>query len=147
MKNHIVKLKKKEREYLREIIRGKVSSARSRTNAQILLKSDESKDGPGWKDARIAEAFEVGLRTVERVRRRFVEDGIKIALKGHESPRIYERKLDGEGEAQLIALACSEPPEGRSCWTLKLLGGRLVALDVVDSISTNTVQRTLKKMN
>ena len=147
MKKYRVRLKKREVEYLEETIRSRSISARKRKNAQILLKSNESKGGPGWRDEKICEAFDAGVRTVERVRRRFVESGMEIALKGEESSRVYERKLDGDGEAQLIALACSEAPEGRSTWTMKLLGERLVALEVVNSISENTILRTLKKMN
>lgn len=147
MKKYIVKLKKKEKETLRKIIKSKKSSPRNRKNAQILLKSDESKKGAGWPDAKIAESFDAGIRTIERVRQRFVEYGLEVALNGKESTRVYRRRLDGDAEAQLTVLACSEAPEGQARWTLKLLGERLVELEVVDSIARETIRQTLKKTN
>src|SRR5690349_14125085 len=115
-------------------------------HAQILLKADEADGGPAWPDERIAEAFEAGTTTVERVRRRFVEEGLASALSPYRGgKRIYERKLDGAQEAHLIALACSAPPEGRARWTLRLLAQRMVELAYVDTLSYETVRQTLKK--
>jgi transposase len=110
----------------------------------MLLKADQSKQGPRWRDKQIAEAFGAHLTTVERLRKRFVEEGLQVALERHKRHN-YSRKLDGDAEAQLIAIACSEPPEGRNEWTLRLLADRLVELSVVDSISHMTVKRTLEK--
>jgi transposase len=118
--------------------KGKVA-ARKLTRAHLLLQADA-----GGMDAAIAAALHVGIATVERVRKRFVEEGLEAAL--HERPRPGgQRKLDGKQEAFLIALACSTPPEGRTCWTMQLLADRLIELRVVDAISDETVRRTLKK--
>ena len=121
-------------------------SARTLTRARILLKADQAAGGPAWEDAKIAEALGCGVRTIERVRQRFVEQGLEAALshKPQERPS-RERRLDGAAEARLIALACSQPPEGRARWTLKLLADKLVELEVVESVSDETVRRVLKK--
>ena len=116
-------------------------------HARILLKADQSPDGPGWRDEDIAEAFEVGESTVQRTRQKWVEEGMEVALSGRPSKQIYQRRLDGKAEAHLIALACGPAPEGRSRWTLELLGDKLVQLKVVDKVSATTVRMTLKKMN
>ena len=147
MKKYIVTLSEEERERLQEMLcRGK-TAARQLMHARILLKADASPGGPDWHDDTIAEALEVGRVTVERVRKRFVEEGLDAVLDRRPSRRQYPRKLDGEGEAHLVALACQKPPEGRSRWTLRLLADRMVALEYVDQISYQTVRRTLKKTN
>jgi transposase len=122
------------------------AAALKRAHARILLKADAGAGGPAWVDTRIAEALEVSVPTVERVRQRFVEQGLEAALgrKRQERPS-RERKLDGRAEARLIALACSAPPEGRAEWTMQLLADRLVELRVVESICDETVRRALKK--
>ena len=102
--------------------------------------------GENWTDVRIAEAYNCQFNTVFSVRKRFVEEGFERAL-GRKNRNNYERKLDGEQEAQLIALACSKPPEGYSRWTMVLLADRMVALEILDNVSASTVQRTLKKTN
>ena len=112
----------------------------------MLLKTDQGKQGPSWPDSEIAEVFGAHVTTVERLRKRFVEQGLESALERNNRTN-YFRKLDGDAEARLIAVACSEPPAGRSEWSLRLLSDRLVELSVVDSISYMTVSRTLKKMN
>ena len=114
--------------------------------ARILLKADAADGGPAWPDWRIADALEVSTDTVERVRQRFVEQGLDAALdrKQRERPP-REVKLDGRAEARLIALACSTPPDGRAVWTMQLLADKLVELEVVDSISDETVRLALKK--
>jgi len=114
-------------------------------HARILLKADVGAGGPGWDDARIAEAVECGTSTVYRVRQAFVERGLDAALLRKKPTGRQFRKLDGAQEAQLIALACGAPPEGRVHWTLRLLADRLVALEVVDTISPECVRMTLKK--
>ena len=136
-----------ERQQLSAMIRKGKASARKRLHAQVLLKADEASPQGNWKDQDIAQALEIGIRTVERVRQCCVEEGLEAALIGRPSRRRYHRVLDGKGEAQLIALACGPAPQGRRRWTLKLLSERLVELEVVEQISTNTVGRTLKKMN
>ena len=135
-----------ERDELERLLARGKADVRKIKHAQILLKADEAEGGPGWPDQRIAEALEVGIATVERVRRRFVEEGLASALSPYRGgKRIYERKLDGEQEAQLIALACSPPPEGRARWTLRLLAQHMVELAYVGTLSYETVRQTLKK--
>jgi len=145
-KKYIVRLSEEERQQLRALIsKGKAAAYKIR-HASILLKADA--DGPGWEDGRIAKAFACHLNTVENVRRRCVLEGLEAALERKKQARPRrEKKLDGEGEARLIALACSEPPKGRDRWTLELLANELVRLKVVDSICGQTVRRTLKKTN
>jgi transposase len=134
-----------ERAALRTLIGQGVAPARTLAHARILLKADRGEAGPGWTDAAIAGALEVGLSTVARVRQRYVEEGLEAALARKGPDRVYARKLDGAAEARLLALACGTPPDGRARWTLKLLAERLVALEVVDGISYETVRRTLKQ--
>jgi hypothetical protein len=142
-----VYLSESERTALSALIRQTKLARRKQLHARILLKADESSLGPSWKDCDIAWALEVGRCTVERVRQAFVEEGFQVALQGRPSPRIYQRKLDGDGEAKLIALACAKPPQGCVSWTLELLSNKLVELKVVESISQTAVRDTLKKMN
>lgn len=145
-KKYIVRLNQEERETLTKLVRGGKAAARKIARARVLLKADAGTDGPGWTDQRIAETLEVGVRTVENLRRRCVEEGLEAAVSDKPRPdRPWQRKLDGVGEAKLIALSCSDPPAGRTRWTLELLGDALVALKVTDSISYETVRRTLKK--
>jgi transposase len=145
-KRYRVTLDVQERGLLEQLLSKGKADVRRLKHAQILLKADESKKGPGWSDARIAEAVGCGTATVERVRQRFVEDGFQLALSPYRSARReYRPKLDGEQEARLITLACSQPPDGRGCWTLRLLADAMVELEVVDSLSHETVRQTLKK--
>jgi transposase len=123
---------------------GKASAHRQR-HARILLKADEDSPGRALTDQQIAEALEVGVRSVERVRRIFVEQGLQAALEPKKRERVYERKLDGPSEARLIAMACGRPPEGRARWTLRLLADALVELEIVEAISHEAVRQTLKK--
>jgi transposase len=144
-KIHIVTLTAAERSSLQALTaKGKVA-ARKRIHAQILLKADAGPEGDGWKDEQIAEAFDVGRCTVERARRRFVEEGLEAALTRKPQENRIPRKIDGTLEAHLIAMACGKPPEGRARWTLRLLADRMVALDLVDTVSHETVRQTLKK--
>ncbi len=145
-KKYIVRLSQEERETLMKLVRGGKAAARKITRARMLLKADAGTGGPGWTDQRIAETLEVGVRTVENLRRRGVEEGLEAAVVDRPRPdRPWQRKLDGVGEAKLIALSRSTPPSGRTRWSLELLGDALVALKVTDSISYETVRRTLKK--
>ena len=146
MKKYVVTLTGEERQELQALIRSGKASALKLARARILLKADAAAGGPDWPDGRIAEALEVGLATVARVRQRFVELGVAAALERRKQARpSRERTLDGRAEAKLIALACSAPPRGRTAWTLQLLADRLVELRVVDAVSDETVRRTLKK--
>jgi len=146
MKKYRVTLTADEREQLSELIATGKAAAQKLIHARILLKADQAKGGPGWPDLRVAEALDVSVATVERVRQRFVEQGLEPALvrKKQDQPS-RQRKLDGAGEARLIALACSAPPKGRVAWTLELLADRLVELKVVDSICPETVRQALQK--
>jgi transposase len=144
-KHYVVTLTAAERSSLQALIaKGKVA-ARKRLHAQILLKADAGPEGAGWKDQQIADAFDVGRCTVERLRQRFVEQGLEAALVRKPQQNRIPRKIDGAAEAHLIAAACGKPPAGRKGWTLRLLADRLVELELVDSISYETVRRTLKK--
>ena len=145
-KKYRVTLTRAEREELERLrARGK-ADVRKIKHAHIRLKADEAESGPAWPDARIAEAFEAGITTVERVRQRFVEEGFASALSPYRGgKRLYERKLDGAQEAHLIALACSAPPVGQARWTLRLLAQHMVELAYVDTLSYETVRQTLKK--
>jgi transposase len=140
-----VRLEASERELLEAVIRKDQCAAHKQRHARILLKADENAPGGALSDQRIAEAVHVGTATVQRVRRIFVEHGLECALQRRDPDRFYERKLDAKGEAQLIALACEEPPDGRAKWTLQLLADKLVELNVVDSIGREAVRMTLKK--
>jgi len=143
-KRYVVRLTEAERQELETLVNTGKAAAYRIKHANILLKADA--DGPGWTDGQIADAFGCHARTVENVRRRLVLEGMKPALerkKRAHPPR--EKIVDGEAEARLIAIACGEPPEGRARWTLELLADKLVELNVVESISYQTVRRTLKK--
>jgi transposase len=145
-KKYVVELSAEERESLEALLRKGTAAALVLTRARILLKANQGGHGPAWDDARIAEALDVGLRTVSRVRERLVERGFAAALTRREqtTPRT-PRKLDGAAEAKLVALACSKAPEGRVEWTMQLLADKLVELKIVDAVSDETVRRTLKK--
>ncbi len=142
---YVVRLCPEERASLEALVKTGKGAADRRLRAQILLKADVGEGGPGWADARIAEAFEVGLSTVHRLRQRLVEDGLDAVLVRKPSPQPRLLKLDGEKEARLIAIACAKAPEGRARWTMQLLADRLVELKVVDRICDETVRRVLKK--
>ena len=146
-KKYRVTLTAGEREELGSLLARGKADVRRLKHAQILLKADQAEGGPAWPDTRIAEALNVGITTVERIRQRFVEEGLASALSPYRGgKRIYSRKLDGAQEAYLVALACSKPPEGRGRWTLRLLARRMVELAHVDALSHETVRQTLKKM-
>jgi transposase len=144
-KRYRVTLTPEEREELGRLISRGKADARKLAHARVLLQADEAAGGPGWIDRDIAAALQVSVRTIERVRQRFVEQGLAAALRPKPSPRLYARKLDGEREAHLLALACSKPPEGKRRWALRLLAARMVELRYVDALSHETVRQTLKK--
>jgi transposase len=143
-KKYVVRLTDQERGQLETLVRRGRAHARKLLYARILLKADS--DGPDqWTDERIAEAFEVSTATVARERRRFCEDGLEIALLPKKPGRPRRRVLDGRAEAHLIALSCSDPPEGRERWSMRLLAEKMVELGHVEALSHESVRRTLKK--
>jgi hypothetical protein len=146
MKKYIVTLTEDERLSLSALVSSGKAAAKRITHARILLKADAADGGPAWRDVDIALALDVSVCTVERVRERFVEQGLEAALSRKPQDRLSRLPVfDGDAEARLIALACSQPPEGRARWTLRLLADRLVELDVVEAVSHETVRRTLQK--
>ena len=148
MKKYIVTLSAEERQSLYDLIAVGKAAAQKLAHARILLKAEAAPAGPGWHDLQIAEALDVGLSTVARVRQRLVEQGLDAALSRKPQDRPSRpRKLDGAAEARLIALACSPPPVGQADWTLRLLADRLVELEVIDAVSHETVRTLLKKTN
>jgi len=140
-------LSQTERDDLKRLIAAGTAPARKLTHARILLKADQSPEGPSWVDERVAEAVETSQPTVSRVRKQYFEEGVEAAINRRAPNRLYHRKLDGEQEARLVALACGEPPEGRARWSLRLLADKLVELEIVEEVSYQTVRRTLKKTN
>ena len=147
-KRYIVRLSREERQEVLRMVRVGKAAAYKLLWARILLKVDEGEEGAGLSDEKTAEALETSRRTVERVRRRLVEEGLEAALtrKKRETPP-RQPVLDGKGEAHLVAICCSQPPQGRNRWTLQLLADKLVELQVVESVSKDTVHRRLKKTN
>jgi transposase len=143
----IVRLTEEERLQLETLVRKGKASALTIARARILLKADQGDSGDGWTDAQVAEALDVAPKTVFNVRQRWVEEGLEAALsrKKQECPS-RARRLDGEAEAKLLATCRGPAPKGRARWTLRLLADKLVELEAVDSISPETVRRTLKKM-
>jgi transposase len=146
-KKYPVILSDTERVQLKNLIAAGTAPARKLTHARILLKADQSPEGPAWVDEQVAEAVEVSQPTVSRVRKQYFEEGMEAALNRRPPNREYHRKLDGKQEAPLVALACSKPPQRQARWSLRLLADRMVELEVVEDISYQTVRRTLKKTN
>ncbi len=147
IKRYRVTLAGEERQDLQKMVSVGKAAARKLVRARILLLADQAEDGPAKSDPEIAAALGCGRATVERVRQQFVEEGLETVLQPKPSTRIPARKMDGRVEAHLIALACGAPPAGRARWTLRLLGDRLVDLGHLESVSHETVRRTLKKTN
>ncbi len=145
-KKYVVKLTADERERFERIVRTGKSAVWKILRTQALLKLDQGVDGPRWGDQRIAEAFGMSVRSVEHWRKQAVEEGPDSLLKRKSSPRPQALKLDGQGQARLAALACSQAPDDHASWTLALLAQNLVELRIVESISRETVRRELKKM-
>jgi hypothetical protein len=143
-KKYVVRLSDEERAVCQDIIKNLKGSSQKFRRAQILLQADAA--GPNWPDVQIAAAYHCRVQTIENVRKRLVTEGFELALNGKKRPEPPTPcKLDGEAEAQLIALRLGKPPAGYGHWTLQLLADELVALEVVESISHETVRKTLKK--
>jgi hypothetical protein len=143
----VVELTADARTRLHSLVTTGSSTAHANIHARILLKADTGPDGPGWTDAMIASALDVGLSTVARVRQTFVQAGLDAVLQRKPTRRSYPRARDGAGEAHLVALTCSTPPEGAGKWRLRLLADRMVELGYVETISHETVRQTLQKTN
>jgi transposase len=144
-KKHIVSLNDDDRARLHRLLTSGTSRSADQAHARILLKADQGARGPSWTDQRIAEALDVSVPTVERVRKRFAEEGLEAALARRAPRREYTRRLDGQAEAHLVALSCSPPPAGRRHWTFKLLADKMVELRFVDGVSYETVRRVMKR--
>ena len=146
-KKYIVSITSEERQMLEQLTKKGFAPAYKINHARILLKADTNQETGGWIDEAISKALDISIPTIERVRRLFVEQGIEAALTRATPSNTKTRLLDGEREARLIAIACSQPPEGQARWTLRLLAERMVKLEIVESISHETVRQTLKKTN
>jgi transposase len=144
-RKYIVKLSDEQKQHLEKLITSGTSPARMLTRARILLKSDQSANGPNWPYEKIVEAYDVSEMLIRDVRKRFAEAGFEAALQRKKPAREYEHSLDGEAEAHLIALACSEPPEGQKRWTLRLLKKAMQERMYVETVSHETIRTTLKK--
>lgn len=146
-KRYRVTLTESERDDLRKLVSVGKAAAQKLVRARILLLADQAEGGSAKADPEIVESLGCGRASVERIRKRFVEEGLEAVLNPKPSQRVYERKMDGQAEAHLIALACGAPPAGCSRWTLRLLGDQMVALEHVESVSFETIRRVLKKTN
>jgi transposase len=142
-----VTLTDEERTRLQDLIAAGTTKARKLTHARILLKADVADGRAGWSDQRISEALEISPPTIHRVRKTFVEEGLEAALNRRQPRSSRLRKLDGEQEAHLVALACGTPPAGHKRWTLRLLADKMVELEYVDDVSHETIRQVLKKTN
>ena len=141
----VVCLSAEQRHRCESVVKSGTAPARSILHAHVLLKADSGAEGPGWTDAAVAQAFDVSAATVSHIRRVMVEQGLDAALSHYHAPRReYRHKLDGHQEAQLIAIACSAPPEGSVRWSLRMIRDRMIELGYVDDISHETVRATLK---
>lgn len=142
-KKYIVRLSDEERQQCQEVVNKLQGGSQKAKRANILLQADA--DGPAWTDQQIAEAYRCRRQTVENVRKKCVLEGFRQALDHKPQQNRKPKSLDGEGEAQVIALRLGEPPQGYGSWTLRLLARQAVALEIVETISHETLRRTLKK--
>lgn len=148
MKKYIVRLSTEERKTLTKLINSGRGPARMFTRARVLLKADQGDDGCAWPDERISEALEITVQSIEKIRKQLVEEGFEVVLSRRKyTQKVSRKKIDGDVEAHLVALSCSEPPEGRARWTLRLLADSIVELGFVENISHEAIRQTLKKMN
>jgi transposase len=144
-KKYIISLTTEERETLEQLTTTGKAPAYKMNHARILLKADTNQEGGGWTDEAISQALDISVATIERVRQRFVETNLETALSRQVQQQRKPRRLDGEQEAHLIAITCSEAPEGHARWSLRLLADRMVELEYVESVCHETVRQTLKK--
>lgn len=142
-----VTLTRQERADLMSITKGGTYASKKVIHALILLNCDEGEFADKVNNEDIAKVLKIGMRTIDRVKKKFVEEGFEAALQNSPTTRVYERKADGDVESHLVALACSKVPEGFSKWSLRLLADKMVELEYVDDISYETVRRVLKKTN
>ena len=147
MQYYTIKLTKGEVEELMQIINKGLHTSHTFRVAYILLNCDEGKYSDKVTNEQISKVLKVGMRTIDRVKKRFIEDGFEAVLERRPTSRIYEKKSDGDVEAKLVTLCCSDPPKGYSKWSLRLLADKMVELDYVESISHVTVRSILKKTN
>ena len=146
MKKYFVTLNEDERTHLEELISKGKHRSQKVLNALILLGCDEGEfQTQRSTNEELARVLNVSMRKIDRLKKRFVEEGLETALTGRKGSRVYDRKIDGDFEAHLIAVSCSEPPEGFSRWSLRLLADRVVELEYIDSVSHETVRQILKK--
>jgi len=146
MEKYVVELTSQEQKELAQLVSRGKAAARKITHARVLLQANESKDGPAWTDKQISKALGVHTNTIHGIRRRFVEHGLEASLERNKQSRPSRKRIvDGDVEAHLIALRCGDPPGGRNQWNLRLLADKLVELEIVPSISHETVRRALKK--
>ena len=146
-KKYIVSLTVSERKFLEQLTKKGKIAAYKMNHARILLKADINQKEGGWRERQIGESLDIGHATIERVRQRFVEEGIESALSRREQKKRRSQIIDGEKEAYLMAIACSQTPAGKSNWTLQMLADRMVELNYVEQVSTETIRQTLKKTN
>lgn len=148
MKKYSIQLTEEQRQELEQITRAGKAPAREILHAQVLLKTDEGEQGPAWGYKQIQEAFGVGESTINRIRKQFVEQGLRASVRRRPQPeRPEKRKINGQAEAHLIALACQPAPEGHANWSIRLLSDRFVILETGEKVDRETLRRTLKKMN
>ena len=146
-KKYIVSLTPEERKELEQLTKKGKNPAYKVNHARILLKADINQSHGGWTDREIGESLDIGHATIERVRQRFAEEGLELALNRRKQQKRRRQIIDGEKEAYLIAIACSETPAGKSNWTLKMLADKMVELNYVEQVSIETIRQTLKKTN
>jgi transposase len=146
-KKYVVCLSQVERETLEQLVKTGNTSARTLTRAWILLKSNTHQEAPNWSYKQICQAYNVSEVTVYQVRKSYIENGLEKTINRKKPEREYEHRLDGEAEAHLIALACSEAPDGQGRWTLRLLQHNMIKLEYVEDVSHETIRTTLKKTN
>lgn len=147
MVKYKVTLTEEERENLLVITKGGRHSSKRVIHSLILLNCDEGDFGNKVRNVDVAQVLNIGMRTIDRVKKKFVEEGFDAALENRPTRRVYDRKIDGDAEAHLVALACSQAPDGFAKWSLRLLADKMVELEYVDEISYETVRRVLKKTN
>jgi transposase len=146
-KKYVVKLGEEEKALLEQLVKSGNGPARKLLRAWILLKSNANEGGPNWSYEKICQAYDVSEVTVYQVRKAYVEQGLEKTINRKKPEREYEHRLDGEAEAHLVALACSEAPDGQERWTLRLLQDRMIRLEYVEVVSHETIRTTLKKTN